>query len=63
LKGTPSSVDNKQAICLNRNKKQKLSIPRHDPIGKGLLMGIIAEADLSEEESLKLLEKVESSGI
>jgi hypothetical protein len=33
-------------------------MPRHDPIGKGLLMEIIAEAGLSKEDFLKLLERV-----
>ncbi|NWG09091.1 MAG: type II toxin-antitoxin system HicA family toxin [Nitrososphaerales archaeon] len=42
----------------DQNKRHKLSVPRHDPIGKGLLMEIIAEAGLTREEFLELLEKV-----
>jgi len=42
----------------DQNKKHKVTVPRHDPIGKGLLMEIIAEAGLTREEFLNLLERV-----
>jgi len=42
----------------DKGKKHKLSVPRHDPIGKGLLMEIIAEAGLTREKFFKLLEEI-----
>lgn len=41
-----------------RKDGRRIIVPRHDPIGKGLLMEIIAEAGLTKEEFLKLLEEV-----
>jgi len=39
-----------------RNREGKrITIPRHDPIGKGLLMEIIAEAGITKEKFLELL--------
>ena len=47
------------SISLLRKKDgRRIIVPRHDPIGKGLLMEIIAEAGLTKEDFLKLLEKV-----
>jgi len=37
---------------------RRIIVPRHDPIGKGLLIEIIAEVGLTKEELLKLLEEV-----
>jgi hypothetical protein len=33
----------------------RVTLPRHDPIGRGLLLEIIAEAGITKEELLKLL--------
>jgi predicted RNA binding protein YcfA (HicA-like mRNA interferase family) len=39
-----------------RNKEgSRITIPRHDPIGRGLLMEIIAEAGITRDEFLLLL--------
>ncbi len=41
---------------LMRNKEgNRIVVPRHDPIGKGLLMEILAEAGITREEFLELL--------
>lgn len=42
-------------IILRNQGGNRISVPRHDPIGKGLLMEIIAEAGISKDEFLKLL--------
>jgi len=42
-------------IVLRNTEGKRVTLPKHDPIGKGLLMEIIAEAGLSREEFLKLL--------
>ena len=43
-------------IILRRKDGKRIIVPRHDPVGKGLLMEIIADAGLSKEDFLKLLE-------
>ena len=45
-------------IILRRKDGKRIIVPRHDPIGKGLLMEIMAEAGLTREEFLNLLERV-----
>ncbi len=42
-------------IVLRHIDGRRIIIPRHDPIGKGLLMEIIAEAGITREEFLDLL--------
>ena len=42
-------------IILRNTEGKRITVPRHDPVGKGLLMEIIAEADITKEEFLKLL--------
>jgi len=42
-------------IILRNQEGKRISVPRHDPIGKGLLMEIIAEAGITKNEFLELL--------
>jgi len=42
-------------IILRHADGRRLTIPRHDPIGKGLLMEIISEAGLKRNEFPELL--------
>jgi len=42
-------------VVLRNPEGNRLTVPRHDPVGKGLLMEIIAEAQISREEFLSLL--------
>jgi predicted RNA binding protein YcfA (HicA-like mRNA interferase family) len=42
-------------ILLRNAEGKRVTLPRHDPIGKGLLMEILAEAGISREEFLNLL--------
>ena len=42
-------------ILLRHPEGRRLTVPRHDPVGRGLLMEIIAEAGLTKEEFLNLL--------
>lgn len=34
---------------------KRITVPRHDPVGKGLLLEIISEAGITKEEFLDLL--------
>lgn len=43
-----------QHIVLRNREGQRITIPRHDPVGKGLLLEIISEAGITREEFLKL---------
>jgi len=42
-------------IVLRDEEGARVTVPKHDPIGKGLLMAIIAEAGITRDEFLKLL--------
>ena len=42
-------------IILRNKEGFRISVPRHDPIGKGLLMEIIAEVGITKDEFLDLL--------
>jgi len=42
-------------IILRNDEGKRITVPRHDEIGKGLLMEILAEAGVSREQFLKLL--------
>ncbi|MGA3108521.1 MAG: type II toxin-antitoxin system HicA family toxin [Candidatus Bathyarchaeia archaeon] len=42
-------------LILRNKVGVRISVPRHDPIGKGLLMEIVAEAGITKDEFLKLL--------
>jgi len=42
-------------ITMRNREGKRITIPRHDPIGKGLLMEIIAEAGITKEKFLELL--------
>ncbi len=42
-------------ILLRNQEGARIVVPRHDPIGKGLLMDILAEAAISKEEFLEAL--------
>ena len=42
-------------IILRNAEGKRITVPRHDPVGKGLLLEIISEADITKEEFLDLL--------
>ncbi|MDG6978057.1 MAG: type II toxin-antitoxin system HicA family toxin [Nitrososphaerota archaeon] len=42
-------------IILRSQAGVRVTIPRHDPAGRGLLLEIVAEAGITGEEFLKLL--------
>jgi len=42
-------------IIMRHVDGRRLTVPKHDPIGKGLLMEIISEAGLSRDEFLEML--------
>jgi len=42
-------------IVLRNQEGNRITVPRHDLIGNGLLMEIIAEARITRDEFLKLL--------
>jgi predicted RNA binding protein YcfA (HicA-like mRNA interferase family) len=42
-------------MILRNQEGNRITLPRHDPIGKGLLMEIIAEAGITKDEFLRLL--------
>ena len=51
---TPTGQSGSHIILRNPEGK-RVTVPRHDPIGKGLLMETIAEVGLSKEELIELL--------
>jgi predicted RNA binding protein YcfA (HicA-like mRNA interferase family) len=42
-------------IMLRNIEGIRITVPKHDPIGRGLLIEIIAEAGITKEDLLKLL--------
>ena len=42
-------------ILLRNNEGKRVTLPRHDPVGKGLLLEILAEAGIEREKFLDLL--------
>lgn len=42
-------------IILRNKAGNRISAPKHDPLGKGLLLEIIAEAGITKDEFLELL--------
>lgn len=42
-------------IILRNADGKRITVPRHDPVGKGLLLEILSEADITKEEFLDLL--------
>jgi predicted RNA binding protein YcfA (HicA-like mRNA interferase family) len=42
-------------LVLRNKEGSRITIPRHDPVGRGLLMEIIAEAGITRDEFLLLL--------
>jgi predicted RNA binding protein YcfA (HicA-like mRNA interferase family) len=42
-------------IILRNEDGRRISVPRHDPIGRGLLMEIIAAAGITKSDFLELL--------
>jgi predicted RNA binding protein YcfA (HicA-like mRNA interferase family) len=42
-------------LVLRDKEGNRITIPRHDAIGRGLLIEIIAEAGITKEDFLKLL--------
>jgi len=44
-------------MILRHPSGQRLSVPRHAELGRGLLMALVSDAGLSREEFIKLLRK------
>jgi predicted RNA binding protein YcfA (HicA-like mRNA interferase family) len=42
-------------VILRNQEGRRISVPRHDPLGRGLLMEIITEAGITKDEFLGLL--------
>lgn len=42
-------------IILKNVEGKRITVPRHDPVGKGLLLEILSEANITKEEFLYLL--------
>jgi len=42
-------------ILLRNREGQRIVVPRHDPVGKGLLMEILAEAGIDRDQLLESL--------
>ncbi len=53
--GYTSTGQSGSHIILRNPEGKRVTVPRHDPIGRGLLLEIIAEVGLTKEQFLELL--------